>query len=232
VRSGKIAERRLDLPVRRLLREKFRLGLFDNPYLDPDQAEETVGKAEFRAKGELAQRKSIVLLKNEIDAGRCVLPLQGNPKIYLEGLAPALAGQYGQVVRTPEEADFAILRLGTPFEPRPGFLEGLFHTGSLEFAPEEKSRILGVMDTVPTIVDIFLERPAVIPEIAQKAAALLGSFGANDAALLDILFGRFKPQGKLPFELPSSMEAVRKQKEDLPSDSENPLYPFGYGLSY
>jgi len=232
VRSGKVPESRLDSSVRRLLREKFRLGLFDNPYLDPDLAAETVGKAEFRAKGELAQRKSIVLLKNGFSSGRTSLPLEGNPKIYLEGVAPALAGQYGQVVHTPEEADFAILRLGTPFEPRPGFLEGLFHTGSLEFAPEENSRILSILEKVPTIVDVFLERPAVIPEIAQKAAALLGSFGANDAALLDILFGRFSPQGKLPFELPSSMEAVRKQKEDLPYDSENPLYPFGYGLSY
>jgi beta-glucosidase len=232
VHSGKVPESRLDPSVRRLLREKFRLGLFDDPYLDPDLAEETVGKAEFRAKGEQAQRKSIVLLKNGIDPSRSILPLQGNPRLYLEGVAHALGGQYGRVVDTPEEADFAILRLGAPFEPRPGFLEALFHTGSLEFAPEEKQRILGILDKVPTIVDIFLERPAVIPEIAQKAAALLGSFGANDAALLDILFGRYEPQGRLPFELPSSMEAVRKQKEDLPYDSQNPLFPFGSGLRY
>ncbi len=232
VRSGKVPESRLDTSVRRLLREKFRLGLFDNPYLDLEKAEETVGKAEFRAKGELAQRKSIVLLKNGFSSGTTLLPLKGNPKIYLEGVAPALAGQYGQVVETPEEAEIAFLRLGTPYEPRQGFLERLFHSGSLEFPPEEKQRILGILEKVPTIVDIYLERPAVIPEIAQKATALLGSFGANDAALLDIIFGRFKPQGKLPFELPSSMEAVRKQKEDLPYDSEDPAYPFGYGLSY
>jgi beta-glucosidase len=232
VKKGKIPESRLDQSVRRLLREKFRLGLFDDPYLDPDLADETVGKAEFRAKGEQVQRKSIVLLKNGAAPSQPVLPLQGNPRLYLEGVAHALAGQYGQVVETPEEADFAILRLGTPFEPRPGFLEMMFHTGSLEFTPEEKQRLLGIMEKVPTIVDIFLERPAVIPEIAQKASALLGSFGANDSALLDILFGRFEPQGRLPFELPSSMEAVRKQKEDLPYDSQDPLFPFGFGLRY
>ena len=39
-----------------------------------------------------------------------------------------------------------------------------------------------------------------------------------DAALLDVLAGKAKPEGKLPFELPSSMETVRKQKEDLPYD--------------
>jgi beta-glucosidase len=36
----------------------------------------------------------------------------------------------------------------------------------------------------------------------------------------------------LPFEIPSSMEAVRKQKEDLPYDSEDPLFPFGHGLTF
>ena len=67
---------------------------------------------------------------------------------------------------------------------------------------------------------------------SSATAALLADFGANDAAVLDTIFGRFAPSGKLPFELPSSMDAVRKQREDVPHDSENPLYPFGHGLTY
>jgi beta-glucosidase len=47
-----------------------------------------------------------------------------------------------------------------------------------------------------------------------------------------VVFGKYKPEGKLPFELPSSMEAVKTQKEDVPYDSKNPLYHFGFGLSY
>ena len=47
-----------------------------------------------------------------------------------------------------------------------------------------------------------------------------------------MIFGRFKPEGKLPFELPSLMRAVRRQKPDVPYDSEEPLFPFGYGLAY
>jgi beta-glucosidase len=120
----------------------------------------------------------------------------------------------------------------TPFQKRRGLLESFFHAGDLDFKEPEKSRILKILNQVPTVVDIYLERPAVIPEIAERSVALLGNFGANDNALLDILFGKFNPQGKLPFELPSSMEAVRKQKEDVPHDSENPLFPFGHGLSY
>jgi beta-glucosidase len=89
-----------------------------------------------------------------------------------------------------------------------------------------------VLDAVPTIVDIYLERGAVIPEIAARCAALLASFNVADDAVLDVIFGRFNPGGKLPIEMPRSMEAVRAQKEDVPYDSENPLFPFGYGLSY
>jgi beta-glucosidase len=130
------------------------------------------------------------------------------------------------------QADIAILRLSTPFKKRIGMLESYFHAGDLDFKEPERSRILRIMDQVPTVVDIYLERPAVIPEIAEKSVALLGNFGACDEAVLDVIFGKFNPQGKLPFELPSSMEAVRKQKEDLPHDSEDPLFPFGHGLCY
>lgn len=50
--------------------------------------------------------------------------------------------------------------------------------------------------------------------------------------VLDMIFGNTKPCGSLPFELPSSMEAVRNQKENLPYDSKDPLYKFGFRLRY
>jgi beta-glucosidase len=228
VREGKVSEERIDQSVRRLLRDKFILGLFDDPFVDVEEAEKIVGKPEFRQAGEQAQRKSIVLLKNE----KQTLPLKNGLKIYVENLKPETVGQYGQVVADVAQADIAILRLNAPYEKRKGLAEGWFHAGELDFKEPEKGRILNILNQVPTIVDIYLERPAVIPEIAEKSAALLANFGASDEAVLDVIFGKFEPQGKLPFELPSSMEAVRDQKEDLPHDSENPLFPFGHGLSY
>lgn len=230
VRSGKVSEERINQSVRRLLREKFRLGLFDHPYLDPAMAAKIIGNPEFKAKGELAQRKSIVLLKNGNE--KPVLPLTGKPKIYVEGITPEVASQYGEVVTDFAAADYAILRLKAPYEPRKGFLDAMFHAGDLDFKSPEKERILGLLDQIPTIVDFYFERPAVIPEIVEKCAGLVANFGANDAAVLDVIFGRFTPNGKLPFEIPSSMDSVRKQKEDLPYDSENPLFPFGFGLTY
>ncbi|HSK66172.1 MAG TPA: glycoside hydrolase family 3 N-terminal domain-containing protein, partial [Anaerolineales bacterium] len=228
VREGKVSEERIDQSVRRILRDKFRLGLFDDPYVDVEAAERIVGNPEFRRVGELAQRKSIVLLKND----RQTLPLKPGLKIYIENIKPETVTPYGRVVRDISQADVAILRLNAPYEKRRGMLESYFHAGDLDFKEPEKSRILKILSRVPTVVDIYLERPAVIPEIAEASAALLGNFGATDDAVLDVIFGNFEPQGRLPFELPSSMEAVRNQKEDLPFDSENPLFPFGHGLNY
>ena len=191
-------------------------------------AEKIVGNPKFHQVGELAQRKSVVLLKNE----KKTLPVKEGLKIYAENIQPEAIHKYGQLVKDVSQADIAILRLNAPFEKRNGMMERFFHAGDLDFKEPEKTRILNILSRVPTVVDIYLERPAVLPEITEKSAALLGNFGANDDAILDIIFGKFEPQGKLPFELPASMEAVLKQKEDVPHDTENPLFPFGHGLCY
>ncbi|MEM7116391.1 MAG: glycoside hydrolase family 3 N-terminal domain-containing protein [Chloroflexota bacterium] len=231
VESGLVSEERIDASVRRILRLKFKLGLFDNPYVDVEAVSRTVGTAEFREAGLAAQRKSVVLLKNE---GGTALPLRGRPKLYIENIDPQIAQRYGDVVAKPHQADFAILRLKTPHGRAPGntILERFFHQGDLDFKGKEKERILKILQAVPSIVDIYLERAAVIPEIAEASVGLLATFGVQDEVLLDAIYGRFNPTGKLPVEMPSSMEAVRAQREDLPFDSENPLFPYGHGLSY
>ncbi|MBI5917616.1 MAG: glycoside hydrolase family 3 C-terminal domain-containing protein [Bacteroidetes bacterium] len=235
VKKGKLAEDRINQSVRRLLRQKFQLGLFDNPYVDVEKAVKTVGRADFKAAGEAAQRRALTLLKNSELRGKKTLPLaSGKLKIFVKNMDPKVAANYGTVVDDPKLADIAILRLNTPWVPveSQNFFAKMFHHGDLDFKEKEKAEILELLNTVPTIVDLYLDRPAVIPEISEKAAGLLADFGASDAAVLDVIFGKAKPGGKLPFELPSSMEAVRGQKEDLPYDSEMPLYKFGYGLSY
>ena len=228
IRGGRVSEARIDCSARRLLRDKFRLGLFEKRAVDERAAAHIAGNAAFRAAGELAQRRSIVLLKNS-----GLLPLRGRPKLYIENIQPDVAARYGEVVAEPSAADIAILRLITPFEPRNEiFLESFFHAGDLDFKEPEKSRLLSIMLQAPTIVDIHLDRPAVLPEVAAACAGLVANFGASDAAALDIIFGRFNPSATLPFELPSSMEAVRAQHPDLPHDSKDPLFPYGFGLTY
>jgi beta-glucosidase len=234
VRTGTVTEDRIDESARRILTIKFKLGLFDDPYVDTAAVGSAAGTEEFREMGLEAQRKSVVLLKNgQLADGSAALPVREGAKLYVENVAAEVAERYGELVETPADADLAVLRLNTPYQPKGrGFLARLFHHGDLDFKGKEKDRILRVLESVPGIVDIHLERAAVFPEIAERAVGLLATFGVTDEILMDAVFGGLNPTGKLPIELPSSMEAVRAQKADVPYDSEDPLFDFGHGLSY
>ncbi|GAA4267943.1 glycoside hydrolase family 3 protein [Hyunsoonleella aestuarii] len=231
VKDGKLSEERIDTSIKRLLRQKFQLGLFDNPFVDESKVNEIVGKEEFVQLGIQSQQRSMTLLKND----GSTLPLSiNNLKIYIENMDSTIVSEYATVVNTPEEADFAIIRLNTPWYPveTNNFIARGFHHGDLDFKREEKEKILQLLKTVPTIVNIYLDRPAVIPEIANRSKVLIADFGASDKSVCEVLFGNTSPEGKLPFELPSSMEAVANQKTDVPYDSENPLFRFGFGIKY
>jgi beta-glucosidase len=228
VEQGRISEQRIDLSVRRLLREKFVLGLFDDPYVDPDHAAATVGKAEFVAAGADAQRRAYTLLTNNDQ----VLPLRKGRRLYVEGVSDDVASRYGDVVGDPADADVALLRLKAPYEPRPGGFEANFHAGSLEFPAPERDHHDEICAAVPTIVDVYLDRPAVLTDLVRDAAAVFGSYGSSDEAFLDVVFGDAQPEGSLPFDLPRSMAAVEASRSDIPFDSVDPIFTFGHGLRY
>ena len=226
VEQGRISEERIDASVRRLLREKFVLGLFDNPYVDPGDAAATVGKAEFVTAGADAQRQAYTLLTNQAQ----ILPLGRRCRLYLEGVSEEVAAHYGDVVDSPADAEIALLRLKAPYEPRPGGFEARFHAGSLEFPADERDHHAAICSAVPTIVDVYLDRPAVLTDLVPQAAAVLGSYGSSDEAFLDVVFGAAKPAGSLPFDLPCSMAAVEASRSDVPYDTADPLFSFGHGL--
>lgn len=230
VSRKRISEERIDQSVRRLLRLKFQLGLFDQPFIDLERAGKIFGDHDSIEAGLASQSRAMTLLKN----GDETLPLDSAARVFVKNLDKGLASQYAQVVDVPEKADLAILRLSTPWYPVESNIPMAqsFHHGDLDFKGEEKAEILRLLNQVPTIVVIAMDRPAVIPEINAATKALLVDFGASDEAVLRVIFGSAHPKGRLPFELPSSMAAVRDQKPDLPYDSMNPLYPFGFGLSY
>ena len=163
-----------------------------------------------------------------------ILPLNKGLKIYAIGMSdPEVLNDYGELVSNVNDADAIIMRINTPYDPRDEyFLEQFFHQGRLYFSEEEKVKMLELINKKPTIVVANLERPAILTEINDSCKALLVEFGTSDEVLADLLFGKINPTAKLPFELPSSWEAVLEQKEDIPYDSRDPLYPFGYGISY
>lgn len=228
VEDGRIPESRLDRSVRKLLRQKFDLGLFENPFVNEEEAISQIARPEDVQLGLETMIRSTVLLKNKDD----ILPLKGKPKVYIQDMDKELAADYFEVTNDLEESEFAILRIEPPFEPREGILESIFHQGRLYYTPEELAPIREITSKKPTIVVVYLERPIVIPELSREASAILGHFSVSDRALFELISGNGAPEGKLPFELPSSMKAVEQQKEDLPYDSKDPLYPFGFGLNY
>jgi beta-glucosidase len=137
----------------RLLKNIFRVGLFENPYLDVAATEATVGKPEFMEAGYAAQLRSLVLLKNENE----VLPLQKEQTVYLpkryvpasenffgqeipareeDPIQPELAAQYFNVTEDPAQADVAIVVINSPENGRTaGYSTALAATGDNGFLP-------------------------------------------------------------------------------------------------
>jgi beta-glucosidase len=234
VRSGKITESRINESVYRIALQKFRQGLFENPYVDTAEAGRFVGNPQFQSEATAAQRRSLVLLENK----NGILPLAARGKrVFLHGVDSATATRYGfTVVPDLSRADIAIVRTNAPFQTlHPNYAFGAIqHEGDLGFrnGNAEFEEIKRITAAVPTIVTVYLDRPAILTELKDRAIALVGNFGVSDAALLDVLTGVARPEGRLPFELPSSMEEVEAQRSDLPHDTAHPLYRIGYGRSY
>jgi beta-glucosidase len=227
VAQGRVTEARVDESARRILAVKFRLGLFDDPYVDEDAAAETVGRQDFRDEGYAAQARSVTVLHNE--DGR--LPLEQGLRIYAERVSPEAVVKHGKLVDRPEDADVAVVRLTAPFDPRSDlFLESWFHQGSLDFPPGLIARLERIAAVCPLVVDVVLDRPAVVTPLLRIASAVVGSYGSSDDALLDAVTGTIAPVGRLPFDLPRSMDQVRAHGEDVPG-YDDPLLPFGHGLT-
>jgi len=231
VKEGRVTEQRLDLSVIRILEQKFALGLFENPYVDPVVAGKTLPNRYWQAEADNTQRASLVLLENKDS----LLPLRKGQKVWLHGIPPDAAKLAGlTVVDKPEDADIALVRAVAPYEqPHKNYFFGAqYHEDSLAFTADNPDW-LAIQSTgnVPTIVTVYLDRPAVLTPVKEKASVLIGNFGISDDQLLRALMDGRPFSGKLPFELPSSMESVLKQHSASPQDSETPLYPTGFGLN-
>lgn len=224
-----IDEQRLNDAAAKVLEPRFALGLFENPFVDAVAAGEIVGSPAFQAAALDAQRRSYVLLERK----RGFKPLAKGAKVFMRGVDPAEAARRGYtVVSDIANASVVIVRVNTPFQTLyPNFFISRFqHAGDLDFKDENDDLrfITEAAKHVPVIVDVNLDRPAILTNIRKKADMLLANFGASDAALFDVLESPRNPTGRLPFELPSSMNDIRAQKSDAPHDSTKPLYKTGY----
>ncbi len=125
------ARKRFEESACRLLKNIFRTGLFENPYVDVEKAKSTVGNPEFMKKGYEQQLRSIVMLKN---SGK-LLPISKTKKVYIpqrkspagpnywrqeqperiyDPVPDSILGSYYEKTVNPEEADFAIVFIESP----------------------------------------------------------------------------------------------------------------------
>jgi beta-glucosidase len=269
VTAGKLAESRVDASVKKLLKEQFELGLFENPYVDPNRASYVLSNAANQRKADLAQRKSVVLLQNK----RClplVVPKEGDTlRVFTMGLnvkaftgdawsrVKVTSGSYDpkkgeKMADINKDTDVAVIRI---YVTNDASANGLRFGGAsaeelnfLSFSSMATAKswkvtpslqdIQHIMKTVgpeKTILSIDFRQPYVLDEGSAllNAGAILATFGVSDAAIADIVSGKFKPTGKLPYALANKEKAVIDQFPDAPGyPAEDTLFPFGHGLSY
>ena len=291
--SGGITQERVDASVERLLTEQFQLGLFENPYVDPNRASYVLDSRITQQSADVAQRKAIVLLQNSDN----LLPMQMpspterpdpfaaiglrsetesepvgekiDKRLYTMGMDvgvvsgpewndyEVVSGDYDASAgetrpEVPEGTDYAIIRvvvgnnskIGGGFLPVPDPDE----LDLIAFSDMDESRswtlkpslddIKSVMDEIgpeKTILAIRFRQPFVLDEASglPRAGAIVATFGANDAALMDVLTGKHQPEGRLPFALATDAEAIKKQDSDIPGYKDgDTLFAFGHGLTY
>ena len=249
INKGSVNIALIDSSVHRLLREKFQLGLFENPYVNVEAVDSIVNNEKFRNSAALAMRKSIVLLRND----NKVLPLKPKTLVYFEALKSNAMdsqqdslnvytmnnGQYDiEFVKTPKEAEVVILWI------QPGGNSLFRSTGepvslSLSKCGTDVDYVNKISSGKPTLLVINYTNPWVIDEVynqkTKNIVGVLATFGTTADALLDIITGKFNPTGLMPFSTPVSDEAVENQKEDVPGYLEGAgyaLFNYDEGLSY
>src|SRR5690625_84355 len=325
VEDGLVTEERVDVAAERLLEPFFLMGLFENPYVDPDVATATIGSEENRAVGLDLQRKSLVLLENQETEEGPVLPLERESDVYILGdFTEETVASYGYDVTdgnveegeerpSAEGSDYVLISmtartdagdyvsdseefglnpehgpnpsviLDEDGEPLPGLdgnslwgesdvcvhgagtvedpsctdntlrfggsypwessildFTGMEEADSWEVVPSLET-IQEVMNEVDdpskVILHVYFRQPYVLDEDSgdRDAGAILAGFGMSDTALMDVLTGEYAPQGRMPFALAGTREAIIQQDSDRPGYDETDdgaLYPFGYGLTY
>ncbi len=277
VESGEVPEHVLDGAAADVLRVKFELGLFDNPYQTNEERESLcLLTEEARSIAREAAVKSMVLLKNENQ----ILPLKSDARI---GIFGSLAADKGQMTGAwaigarPEDcvsiveaceargvsyqysedgkdmlkiaasSDVLVAAVGEMKEESGEAAS----RADITLSREHLALVRDLLATgKPVVVVLFNGRPLAIPELAKHAPAILEAWHLGveaGPAILEVLFGDVNPSGKLTTTFPAATgqcpmyyahintgrpggkSKFTSKYLDAPVE---PVYPFGYGLSY
>ncbi len=262
VNEGRVPMSRIDDAVARILRVKLAMGLLDPNYdFHADRAlEARFGSREHRAVARQAVRESMVLLKNERGtlplskssrrihvAGRAANDIgmqAGGWTIFWQGKAGDITtggttilsaikqavGQGTQVSYSVDGsgaagADAVVVVVGeAPYAEMRGDKLDL-SLDAADRAAVSNARAAGV----PVTVVVISGRPLLLGPVLDEASAIVAAWlpGTEGTGVADVLFGDYKPSGKLSYTWPRSMGQL-----PLRDGASEPLFPFGFGLTY
>jgi len=280
VKQNKISVKVIDECVKRILRVKFWLGLFEEPYVNPKHAGEICDCIKHRKLALKAAQKSIVLLKNnknilplkniksiavigpnanEVRLGgyscrepnHVVTPLEGiknraSKKIIINfakgcDIKDKSKKGFDSAVSIAGRSDVAILFMGncdkTEGEAR--------DRSNLDLPGMQEELIKEIVKTKKPIIVVLIGGSVITTDNwINKVQAVIeawypGEEGGN--AIADILFGNCSPSGHLPITFPKTTGQLPLYYNYKPSGRDDnyadlrgkqPLFPFGYGLSY
>lgn len=262
--DGKIDEDILTAAATRIVKAKFQLGVFENPYCDVDYAVSFVGNEEHTKLNLEAAEKSMTLLKNDgalpltANAGQKILvcgPRAGDMMSLVGGwsseqdgltIAAAIAEFAGEndtvtyiaddvtaIAEAAAEADVVVVSVGEPsyqHDPPWGYDTLEITSSQQEILEAVKANTKGQIITVVTG-----GRPYILTWCDENTNAILEAYYPGQQggiAIAETLFGLNNPTGKTPLQFPRDMESVNNQAGDVSFDLENPLYDYGWGLSY
>lgn len=262
VEQGEVPMSRIDDAVTRILRTKFALGLFESgrSQLADRGLHASFGSAEHRALARRAVRESLVLLKNEggtlpltrtakvhvagksaddlgNQTGGWTITWQGQSGAPTTGTTilaalKAAAADPALVSYSADGSGAAGADVGVVVVGETPYAEGRGDAADLSLATADLDTIARVKKTgMPVVVVLISGRPMILGQALTLADALVAAWlpGTEGQGVADVLLGDYKPTGKLPHSWPRSMEQIPINVGDERYD---PLFPYGFGLTY
>jgi beta-glucosidase len=262
VQEGRVPMERIDDAVRRILRVKFAMGLFERSPMADRNLWNSFGSAEHREVARECVRQSLVLLKNDNRAlpvaksgarihvagksaddlgnmcGGWTIDWQGRSgevtpggTTILQAIRQSVSEQtqvtYSRDGNGAAGADVAVVVIGeTPYAEMSGDSE------DLSLASEDVEAVANARRAgVPVVVVLVSGRPMIVDSILEQCDALIAAWlpGTEGQGVADVIFGDYNPTGKLSFSWPRSMDQIPINVGD---DAYNPLFEYGFGLSY
>ena len=261
--EGKIDEAILTAAAKRIVKVKFEMGVFENPYCDVEYAVSFVGNEENQKVNLQAAEEAMTLLKNDgalplnPDAEQTILvcgprafdmdSLVGGWSSAQDGLtiADAVAAYAGEnttvltekedvavIAELAEQADVIIVSIGEPSYQH----DPVWGYDTLNIVSSQQEILEAAVASGKTVITVVTGgRPYILTWCDENTNAILEAYypGAQGGiAIAETLFGINNPTGKTPMQFPRDMESVNAQEGDVSFDLENPLYDYGWGLSY